>query len=56
MMGVPLVKRFAFMARHPEIAPWITELISTYITCQGLTNDTDDLEVMGSDRFVSDVS
>jgi hypothetical protein len=36
----------AFEKRH-QMAPWITPLmIATYKTCQGLTNDTDDLEVM----------
>jgi hypothetical protein len=46
-MGTPWIERFMFFkVRHPEMAPWITELIDTYITCQGLPNDTDDLEVM----------
>jgi hypothetical protein len=41
-----LVGQYRFKKRHPEIANWVTELISTYVTCQGLTNPTDDFEAM----------
>ena len=45
-MAITMTDRSLFGMRHSELAPWVPEFIFAYRRCQGLTNDTDDLEKM----------
>mgnify|MGYP001617034166 CR=1 FL=1 len=55
-MAITFQDRSLFGMRHADMAPWVPEFIHTYRVCQGLANDTDDLEQMHRHIFGKDGS